>query len=71
MQNKVKLSTTGDIYNTKTLKNKRRKGFTYMDDCPRCGSYLIARRERFSQNRFIACTTFPKCYFTAPEEQVQ
>ncbi len=35
--------------------------------CPQCGKTLVLREGRFG--RFVACTGFPECQFTAQEEQ--
>lgn len=36
--------------------------------CPKCGKQLALKEGRFG--RFAACTGFPECDFTAPEEQI-
>jgi len=33
--------------------------------CPKCGSPLVIRNGRFGE--FIACSAFPKCHYTAPQ----
>lgn len=32
--------------------------------CPKCGAFLIKRKNRSSQKYFFACSNFPKCNYT-------
>lgn len=34
--------------------------------CPRCGGQLVIRSNKVSGNRFVGCSTFPRCRYTAP-----
>lgn len=62
--------TTGklNIYAVQRLKRriKRHTPKSPYDDCPFCGSYLVVRISK-ENHRFIGCTKYPKCKFTAEE----
>jgi len=74
MSHKIKLHTGDNIYAGRSPEGKKllhKRAFSYYDDCPRCGNYLIVRQTTDHNgliNRFIACTSYPNCHFTAREE---
>lgn len=34
--------------------------------CPRCGSPLVERRNKTTGDRFLGCSTYPRCRYTQP-----
>lgn len=70
MQNNVKLTTGGETGLAQKDDTRYKKPMSYMEDCPKCQSRLIVRYSR-QGSRFIGCVEYPKCFFTAPEKQVQ
>lgn len=67
MVNRIKMAGKGVHYTRP--KKKRTLKCSYLDDCPECKSYLIVRRASDGY-RFIGCTNYPKCTFTAQEKLV-
>jgi len=39
------------------------------EKCPKCGENLVIRVAARTKNKFIGCSTFPKCDYIKPEEQ--
>lgn len=44
--------------------------YTLTADCPECDSALIVRYRRRDRSRFIGCSDYPACAFTAPFDDV-
>jgi len=74
MSHKIKLHTGANIYAGRSPEGKKllhKRAFNYYEDCPRCGKFMIVRQitgHNGQINRFIGCTQYPKCHFTATEE---
>lgn len=44
--------------------------YTLVADCPVCGSDLLVRYRRRDRSRFIGCSAYPDCDYTAPFDDV-